>query len=182
MKKKILLGVGALFLLFASYMAYAILIGSKKSPPDTAAFSQGGLDVKVTYCRPFKKGRLIFGEKSGGALVPFGQYWRLGANAATEITFSKNVLFAGKPVNAGSYRMYAVPSASSWKVVLNSELGKFGAWEPNHEKDVLSVEVPVEAAPAPAEQFTIGFSGEQAGSKMDLTWDTTRVRVPVAVN
>lgn len=182
MKKKILMGVGALLLLFASYMAYAILIGSKKSPPDTATFSQGGLDMKVTYCRPYKKGRLIFGEKEAGALVPYGKYWRLGANAATEITFSKNVLFAGKPVNAGSYRMYAVPSASSWKVVLNNELGKFGAWEPNQEKDVLSVEVPVEAAPAPTEQFTIGFSGEPSGAKLDLTWDTTRVRVPVSVN
>lgn len=182
MKKKLLIGIGALLLLMASYVAYAVLIGSKKSPPDTATFSQGGLDVKVAYCRPFKRGRLIFGEKEAGALVPNGKYWRLGANAATEITFSKNVLFAGKPVNAGSYRMYAVPSATSWKVVLNSETGKFGAFEPDYTKDVLSVDVPVEAAPAPTEQFTIGFSGESAGAKMDLTWDTTRVRVPLTVN
>src|SRR5689334_13928639 len=108
MKKKILLGIGTLVLLFAAFVGYQVLIGSKKSPKATAEFSQGGLDVKVAYCRPFKKNRVIFGEKSAGALVPNGEYWRLGANAATEITFAKNVLFGGKPVNAGSYRMYAV--------------------------------------------------------------------------
>jgi hypothetical protein len=124
-------------------------------------------------------GRLIFGEMSAGALVPYGTYWRLGANASTQITFAKNVLFAGKPVSAGNYRMYAVPSASAWKVVLNSEPSRFGISEPDHDKDVLTVEVPVETAPTPTEQFTISFSGEPAAAKLELAWDTTLVRIPV---
>ena len=174
MKKKILSGLGILLLLAVAGVAWIVLVGNKRSPQATVAMNHGGLDVKVVYCRPFKRERLIFGEKSAGALVPFGDYWRLGANAATEITFGKNVVFAGKPVSAGTYRMYAVPGASVWKVVLNSELGQWGAREADHSKDVLTVEVPAQTGPS-LEQFTIGF-GDAA---MTFAWDTTAVRVPL---
>jgi hypothetical protein len=180
MKKKLLLGIGALVVVLAALMAYRISTTGKASPLDTVAFNQGSLEVKVVYCRPSKRDRLIFGDKSAGALVPFGKYWRLGANAATEITFGKDLLFAGQPVSAGTYRMYAVPSASSWKVVLNSQPGKWGAFEPDHDKDVLTVEVPVESTPAPVEQFTISISGDPSGARLDLAWDKTLVRVPLA--
>jgi hypothetical protein len=182
MMKKILKGAGALVVLAVVLVAYNLYMGTKKSPKGTASFSQNGLDVAVTYNRPFKKNRLIFGEKQAGALVPYGKYWRLGANAATEITFSKNALFAGKPVNAGSYRMYAVPGESTWKVVLNSQLGKWGAREADHDQDVLTVEVPVQAAPSEVEQLTVSFSAAPTGGTMDLAWDKTLVRVPVAAN
>src|SRR5437870_3833071 len=124
MKRILLIGLSAFLALVVGFFLYATLIGSKKSPPQTATLSQGGVDLKVSYCRPFKKGRVIFGEKDAGAVVPYGKYWRLGANAATEITFGKKVSFSGKPVEAGSYRMYAIPGPKTWQVVLNSELGK----------------------------------------------------------
>jgi hypothetical protein len=178
MKKKILIGLGVLVFLVVASGAWVVLIGNKRSPPATVTHAQGGLDVRVVYCRPYKKERLIFGEKSAGALVPYGSYWRLGANAATEITFAKNVSFAGKPVSAGTYRMYAVPGASAWKVVLNSELGMWGAREANHDKDLLSVEVPVQTGPG-LEQFTISFADGPSGAEMVFAWDTTVVRVPL---
>ena len=189
MKKILLTGVGALLLLVAAFIGYTVLVGNKRSPQDTVEFNQGGLAVKVVYCRPYKKGRLIFGEKAAGALVPYDTYWRLGANAATTITFGQNVLFAGKPVGAGTYRMYAIPGASAWKVVLNSQPDRWGAREPSHDKDVLSVEVPVTVAPSSSEQFTIQISGQPSvqpsgapGASLDLGWDTTLVRVPLAAN
>ena len=182
MKNKLLLVVGVLVLAAGGFFGYVTLFGSKASPKATAALHQGGLDVTVDYCRPAKKGRLIFGEKSAGALLPYGKYWRLGANAATAITFDHNVLFAGKPVSAGRYRMYAVPAASSWKVVLNSAATGWGAGEPDHDKDILTVDLPVEVAPTSTEQFTISFSGEPPAAKMELAWDTTLVRVPIAAN
>ena len=180
MKRKILIAVAAVLVLFIGFFLYAVLIGNKKSPAQTVTLSQGGVDLKVTYCRPYKKGRLIFGEKDAGALVPFGKYWRLGANAATEVTFSKKVSFAGKPVEGGTYRMYAIPGAKAWQVVLNSDLGKWGAFEADHAKDVLSVEVPAGAAANETEQFTITLNGEPAAARMDFVWDKTAVHVPIA--
>lgn len=182
MKKKIFIGLGVLGVLLVAFVLYGVLVVSKKSPIKTTEFSTNGLDLKVVYCQPYKKGRLIFGEEKDGALQPNGKYWRLGANAATEITFNKNVNFAGKPVNAGSYRMYAVPGATTWQVSLNSELGVyFGINEPHYDLDVLKVEVPVEAAPSETEQLQIDFVGDSTTISMNIMWDKTLVRVPITI-
>jgi hypothetical protein len=124
---------------------------------------------------------LIFGDSLAGALVPNGKYWRLGANDATEITFSKDVKIADKELKAGSYRLYAIPAESTWKIAFNSELGKWGYDEPNHDLDVLSVEVPTSKSAASSEQFVINFSQNPAGLTMNLDWDQTHVQVPIAI-
>jgi hypothetical protein len=178
MKKKIFISLSIALLIVLSFLGYKIATTKSHSPSETKDYSYNGLDVKVVYCRPYKKGRVIFGEDKDGALQPYGKYWRLGANEATQITFSKNLLFAGKPLAAGTYWMYAVPGASQWQVALNSELGKWGAMEPDYSKDVLKVEVPVKDAPE-TEQFTINFSSDSTAAYMDFVWDKTKVTVPL---
>ncbi len=182
MKKKILIGVSILGILIIAFVLYGALVVAKKSPIKTTSFSNGGLDLKVVYCQPFKKGRLIFGEEKDKALQPYGKYWRLGANAATEITFSKNVNFAGKPLNAGTYRMYAVPNPTSWQISLNSELGVyFAVREPDYKLDVLKVDVPVETSPNDVEQLSIDFASDSTATKMNIAWDKALVKVPITV-
>ncbi|PYJ42631.1 MAG: hypothetical protein DME86_04945, partial [Verrucomicrobia bacterium] len=46
----------------------------------------GVTDVTITYHRPLVNGRKIW-----GALVPFGQVWRAGANENTRVEFSTPV-------------------------------------------------------------------------------------------
>ena len=180
MKKKIFIGLGIAVLLFVVWVVYGLFFAPRPSPLKTTEFSGNGIDIKVVYSQPYKKGRLIFGEEKDGALQPYGKYWRLGANEATEITFNKNINFAGKSVNAGTYRMYAVPGASTWQVSLNSELGVFfGVTEPKYELDVVKVEVPSGTAPAETEQFVINFSNDSITVNMDFVWDKTQVRVPI---
>jgi hypothetical protein len=180
MIKKILIGLGVILLAAIGFFGYGILF--PKSPNKTTSFSNNGLDIKVTYSQPYKKGRLIFGEEKDKALQPYGKYWRLGANAATEITFSKDANFAGKPIKAGSYRMYAVPGPTSFQVSLNSESGVFlAAGEPDYKKDVLKVDVPVTTAPTETEQFTISFSSDASEVKMDFVWDKVMVSVPITI-
>ena len=180
MIKKILIGLGIVVLGVVGFFVYANLF--PKSPPTTVSFSDQGLDISVSYSQPSKRGRLIFGEEKDGALQPYGKYWRLGANAATEITFSKDITFAGKPVGAGTYRMYAVPGADSFQISLNSEVGVFfGVQEPDYSKDVLKVDVPVSLAATETEKFTISFSSNADGINMDLVWDKTLVRIPITV-
>jgi hypothetical protein len=60
--------------------------------------------VRVTYSRPLKNGREVFGK-----LVPYGKVWRTGANEATEIKFYQDVEFGGKKVKAGSYSLFTIP-------------------------------------------------------------------------
>jgi hypothetical protein len=182
MKRKIILGVVVVLVAYVAYSFYSGYQASKLSPRGNSSYSYQGVDMKVDYGRPYKKGRLIFGEEADKVLQPNGKYWRLGANAATEITFSKNVNFAGQPLNAGTYRMYAVPNASSWQVALNSETGVyFGFREPDYTLDVLKVEVPVGVAPSETEQFVINFSNDSTTVNMDFVWDKTMVRVPITI-
>ena len=177
MKKKILIGVAAVVGALVLFVVYLILFPA--SPPKSASISDKGLDVKVKYGAPFKKGRLIFGNPTEKALQPYGKYWRLGANAATEITFNKNVTFAGKPVNAGSYRMYAVPGPTSFQVSLNSEVGVFfGVNEPNYKLDVVKIDAPVTEGPE-TEQFTISFASDSTGVNMNFNWGKTQFTVPI---
>jgi len=183
MKKKIFIGIGVVIIAFVLWSVYGLFFAPKKSPAATASISDNGLDIKVSYGQPSKRGRLIFGEEKDGALLPHGKYWRLGANEATEITFSRDITFAGQPLNAGSYRMYAVPGASTFQIFLNSELGvRFtAAAEPDHKLDVLQVEVPVQQAPTETEMLTINFGSDSTGVKMDLVWDQTLVSVPISI-
>lgn len=150
------------------------------SPSGKSSISHDGLDVSVKYSRPYKKGRIIFGDAASGALQPNGEYWRLGANAATEITFSRDVAFGGETVKAGTYRMYAIPDSGTWQVVLNSALGKSGSELPDKNFDVVSISVPVTEATAPLEQFTIEFRPAATGVIMELKWD--RVIAPVEIS
>jgi hypothetical protein len=150
------------------------------SPSGKSSISHNGLEISVSYSRPYKKGRVIFGDSSSGALQPNGQYWRLGANASTEITFNKDVMFSDKEVKAGTYRMYAVPDAGIWQVTLNSELGKSGSELPNPALDVITVEIPASQLSDVQEQFTIDLKPGGSGVVMELKWDLTVVAVEIS--
>ena len=178
MKKFLIVSAVAIFIV-GGYIVYRVLDSKQLSPPKTSTFSYNGLDLKVVYCSPSKRGRVIFGDSASKALVPYGKYWRLGANDATEITLSKDVSINNKPLKAGSYRVYAVPKESTWEISFNSELGKWGYDEPDYSKDVLKVEAPVEKALSEMEQFTISFNNDASGANINFDWDKTHVRIPL---
>ncbi|SEI89147.1 Protein of unknown function [Cyclobacterium xiamenense] len=182
MKKNILIGAGVLVLIFIIWVVYGLFFATPASPPATASYSQGGLEISIDYSQPSKKGRLIFGEEPAGALQPYGKYWRLGANAATEITFNQDVTFGGKPVDAGTYRMYAVPGADAFEVRLNSETGVFfGVAEPDYALDVVTVQAPVQKIDSVVETFTIDIRSSDNGAIVVFSWDDVLFTVPVTL-
>ncbi|MDP9204084.1 MAG: DUF2911 domain-containing protein, partial [Gemmatimonadota bacterium] len=71
------------------------------SPPDTTKATVGGANIQVAYSRPLKRGRVIFGN-----VVPWNQVWRTGANAATQLTTDKDLVFGGTVVPAGKYTLW----------------------------------------------------------------------------
>jgi hypothetical protein len=139
-----------------------------KSPHDTVTTK----NITVTYGRPYKKGRDIFGK-----LEPYGKVYRVGADEATTITFKTDGTFGGKPVKAGTYTLFAIPNEKTWTIILNSQLGQWGAFKYDQykDKDVLQVDVPVMTQSAPLEQLTITVKG----GDLTIAWDTVKVAVPV---
>lgn len=174
MKKKIFIGIGIFAIIVVAAMVYLNNRNRTLSPPGSAALTDGDLTVSITYSRPSVRGRIIFGTKEEGALQPYGAYWRLGANESTEITVNRDISFNGQPIKAGTYRMYAIPGAAEFEIVLNTELGEWGAFEPDHSLDILSTNVPVQKTSAPVEQFTISL--EQAGDGINVICEIAETR------
>ena len=164
----------------------------RPSPLGWSRIALGDTYVSVIYGRPYKRGRAnIFGGKDSGAIVPFGDRWRTGANEATEITVTSNVLVGGKPLRAGTYSLFTTPGPETWTVHFNSRLGLdgLGVFADNKftpvelgPTDVLVVTTKAIQLPEDKEvdQFTIDFERTATGADMVLRWIRTEVRVPIA--
>ena len=150
------------------------------SPLAEARFQKDGLSVKVDYCQPAAKSRLIFGEKRAGALQPFGQYWRVGANEATTFETNADLVINGKDLKAGKYSLYAIPGQAIWTIAFNSNWDRWGATAPDTKTDVLRTEVPANNAAEKKEKLEIVFGNpnEAGPANFNIQWDKTAVRIP----
>ncbi len=130
--------------------------------------------IRVTYSRPARNGRQIFGQ-----VVPFHKVWRTGANEADEIKFYEDVELGGKLVKAGTYSLFTIPDEKDWDIILSSDLDYWGAYSYNDKHDVVRVKAPSKGLEDAVENFTIQFesTGEKQGV-MKLAWDKTVVEVP----
>lgn len=178
MLKKVLISIGILVVILIIAYFYLDNRNRTLSPMGEEHVANAELTVDLTYSRPSVRDRLIFGAESDGALVPYGNYWRLGANEATEVTFDKDVLFNGVPVAKGTYRMYAIPGPESFEIRLSTHTGQWGAFEPDYEQDVLSTQVPVEWV-SKVEQFTITLDAAPDGVVIIVEWDNLKLEIPV---
>jgi hypothetical protein len=114
-----------------------------------------------------------------GGLVPYGKVWRTGANEATTLTTPIDLNIGGAKVPAGKYTLWTLPSAGTWKLIINKQTGQWGTqYDPS--QDLVRVDMQKKALSAPVEQFTMSFD-KQGDDKADLVmnWENTSVSVPV---
>ena len=136
------------------------------------------MKMRVTYSRPKKKGRNIFGE-----LVPFGQEWRVGANEATEIAFFQTVGIGNHVVNGGFYSIFAEVNENEWTVHFSSETSIWGNANRDQSKDIASISVPVTRLDLPIESLSMTFREINPQLvHLVIAWDQTQVEVPIALN
>lgn len=144
------------------------------SPRDTAEARVAERRIYVDYGRPFMRGRTIM-----GGLVPYGQVWRTGANAATTFVTDVDLRIGEAAVPAGTYTLYTLPGESEWQLIVNRQTGQWGT-EYDAAQDLARIPMRVERTPAPVEQFTITLR-PAAGNVVDLVmeWESTRASVPM---
>jgi hypothetical protein len=129
-----------------------------------------GVDVTLEYGRPNVKGREIW-----GGLVPYDRVWRTGADEATTITFSADVLVEGEALPAGTYALFTIPGEEAWTVIFNQTADQWGAFEYDEEKDALRVSV----APREHEMVeTMDFAVEDGA--VVLRWEELAVPFRIA--
>ena len=134
--------------------------------------------ARVTYSRPAKNGREVFGK-----LVPYGKVWRVGANEATEVKFFTDATIQGKTIKAGVYSLYAIPNETEWTLIFNSDLDQWGAYSYKPELDVVRLTAPVRKPEEPLENLSIQFkkaSDKVNEAVMMIAWDTTLIDVPIS--
>lgn len=172
-----------LFVIALALFIYSVLVenifAKRLSPKDTVKFELNDLKLEVFYNRPYKKNRDIF-----GALVPYNQVWRTGANEATTFETNETLKVNGMPLTAGKYTLWTVPKDSAWEVIFNSKQYSWGVnaemkpmWDPNY--DVLNVSVPVQKTDTTIEQFTIAFDNSTDNLFLTMAWDNTKIAVPL---
>ena len=177
MKKFLLYSLLSIVILLIGGFLY-ITLTPPASPLDTSLFKEDGKEITITYSKPYKKGRLIFGDKADGALVPFNEYWRTGANRHTIINTNTELNFSDNILPSGEYSLYTIPGKDAWKVVINSENGYFGIVQPDESNDLFSFDAYPTNLNESVEQLTIDFVSDSIGSSVRLRWDLTEVLMP----
>lgn len=130
--------------------------------------------IKITYSQPQKKNRQVFGQ-----LVPYGQVWRTGANEATEITTTAPIQIDSFNLPAGTYSLFSIPQKDKWTIIINADLGLWGAYNYNAAKDVWRFDVPVQTTDKLYEPFTIAFDHRNEVADLLIMWDRTKVSIPI---
>lgn len=166
-------------LLFVVAPASAQISTPAPSPAATVSQTVGLTDVEINYSRPSVKGRTIFGD-----LVPFDKIWRTGANGATTISFSDDVVLGGAALEAGTYALYTKPGEEMWTVMVYSDLrmgGNVGAYDEANE--VARFEVKPNTLPFGVESMMFAFDDLTSESAtLMLIWEKTSIAMDLKVS
>lgn len=113
--------------------AQAIPFSQHGAVSQTVAFT----DITVVYNRPVARGRTLFPE-----VVKWDRVWNPGADSATMVRFSRDVMVEGKAVAAGEYSVWMIPQASGpWTLILHRDAHVFHTPYPGAKGDLFRLPV-----------------------------------------
>ena len=134
-----------------------------------------GAQITVDYGQPSKRGREVF-----GALVPWNEVWRTGANQATHLTTDRDLVIGELDVPAGTYTLYTIPTPTGGTLIINRQTGQNGTTY-NEDQDLGRVDMQITALPQTVELFTILAAEAGSEGRLQLLWDKTALSVPFTV-
>jgi hypothetical protein len=150
----------------------------RPSPTGKVSQTAGLTEITVEYSSPAVHGRPIW-----GALVPYGEVWRAGANATTKVTFSKDVTIGGTNVPAGSYAYFVQPNKEgAWTVIINKDYLQGGAFKYSKDLDVARAEVKPEPIAERERLAYIVANMTNDSATLDLEWEKVRLSLPIKLN
>lgn len=171
----------AFFSAFSCMMIAADAQQLRTPAPSTAQTIKQELgigSVELSYSRPNARSRKVFGD-----LVPYNAVWRTGANNATTLTFSDEVVVNGTKIPAGKYGLLSIPTPKEWELIITKQTDVTSPAAYKKESDVVRVKVPVKSTASPVETFTIQFANvKPASADLQISWENSMVTLPITMD
>ena len=204
-----LIATGAV-VLATSAMMFAQGGGRPASPAGTAAAQvggkyvsgsegpvyQGGKWIEITFGRPIKRGREVFGGSGanyGKVANPDAPVWRAGANFTTQLKTEVPLVISGKTLAPGTYTMFIDLKPNNWTLIVSNWKAQtrydpkntaeiWGAYGYTPDKDVVRAPMTLGTLPFAVEELSWEFSDlTDSGGKLTIMWDKTAASVPFRV-
>jgi DUF2911 family protein len=157
---------------------------------------KGGKWLEITYGRPIKRGRDLFGGTGadyGKTVNPDAPVWRAGANNSTQLKNELPMVINGKTVAPGTYTMFIDLKPNNWTLIVSTwpaqtrfnpddKTAVYGAYGYTPEKDVVRAPMTLATLPWSVDQLTWAFTDmTDTGGKMTIMWDKTAASVPFRI-
>ncbi len=136
--------------------AYAQKDKSKRpSPPAQVTQMVNGKTITIDYSQPAVKDRLVL-----DGLIPYGKMWRTGANEATWIEISDDIIIGADTLPKGKYSIFTIAGETEWNIIFNKVWDQWGHYNYNEAEDQLRITVNPENSDSFKERFTIDITTE----------------------
>lgn len=149
--KKLTVKLLAAALTLSAYTGFAQIT---PAPSSTQVINQqfGLGKITLTYARPNTKGRKIF-----GGMEPYNVVWRTGANNATVLKFTDDVIINNEKVPAGEYGLFSIPGQEEWTIILSKKPKQWGAYTYSDKDDLMRFKVKTDKLKDLVETLTLDF-------------------------
>jgi hypothetical protein len=140
--------------------------------------------LEVTYGRPIKRGRNLFGlDDSADVLNDGAPVWRAGANATTRLKTAVAIEIAGKAIPPGEYSVFIDLQPTTWVFILSTwpaqttyDLGNkqalWGAYDYTPDRDLVRTPMTREKLARSFDQLSWQFVDmSDTGGRLALLWD-----------
>lgn len=166
---------------FAAVAILAAATGNRKvtnnaqSPSADTSVKLKGREITIEYNAPSARGR-----KVEGGLIPYGQWYRMGADSATTLTTEADVTIGSLQVPKGAHTLYLLASENGdWKLIVNNQTGQWGTVY-DESKDLGRTSMKVTKLSSPVDTFKITLTSvEPDQAALSVEWGTTKASVPV---
>ncbi|MFT5916597.1 MAG: hypothetical protein ACJAWV_000005 [Flammeovirgaceae bacterium] len=147
----------------------------KLSPYAEAEVKINKTNIKINYSSPRAKGREIW-----NGLVEYGEVWRTGADEASTLEVSNDIMIEGQPLPKGKYAIFTIPEKEEWTIIFNKEFEQWGAFNYKEKEDALRVKIKPVSMNTMTENmsFFLLETGKLEG-EMKIAWG--KIQAPISI-
>ena len=155
----------------------------------------GGARLEVSYGRPIKRGRDLFGPPDFVDFLNDGApVWRAGANVSTRLMTEAPLAIAGRTIAPGEYTLFIdLQPRDRWTLIVSSwpaqttydhenKAALWGAYDYTPDRDVVRAPMRVERLPHSFDQLSWQFLDmSETGGTLAMIWDRKLASVAFSV-